>query len=92
MVTWKYRGMLCSIARPAAGVTRSSQSPIPAGTTFAALSRNGMTTITTAIVIAAALRRRMAPRAAAKTAARASMAAVPTMTRACVSTGAVSRT
>ena len=48
-----------------------------------------MMTVTTAIVIAAALRRRMAPRATAKTAATASMAAVPTMTRISVSTGAV---
>ena len=48
--------------------------------------------MTTAIVIAAALRRRMAPRATAKTAATASMAAVPTMTRTSVSKGAVSST
>ena len=84
--------MLCSIARPAAGVSRSSQSPTPAGTTLSAASRNGMTTVTTAIVIAAALRRRIAPRATAKMAATASIAAVPTMTRTSVGRGAVSST
>ena len=92
MVTCAYRGMLCSTARPAAGVSRSSQSPTPAGTTLSAVSRNGKTTVTTAIVMAAALLRRMAPRATAKIAATASMAAVPTTTRTSVSRDAVSRT
>ena len=54
---------------------------------MSAVSRNGITTVTIAIVMAAALRRSTAPRATAKTAATASSAAVPTTTRTSVSAG-----
>ncbi len=91
-MTCGYRGMLCWIASPAVGVSRSSQAPTPDGTMLRPASRNGRTTVTTATVMAAALRRSTAPSATAKTAARASTAAVPTMTRTSVSAGTVSST
>src|ERR1700721_1798501 len=56
--------MLCWMASPAAGVSRSSHALAPDGRTLRALSRNGSTTVTMPIAMAAALRRRMAARAA----------------------------
>src|SRR5215472_2146268 len=84
--------MLCWIASPAAGVSLSSHEPAPDGTMLRPASRNGKTTVTTATVMAAALRRSTAPRATAKMAATASSAAVPTITRASVRAGTVSST
>ena len=84
-VTCGYCGRLCWMAKAAAGVTRSSQSAAPAGSTDATPRMYGSTMATMTTVTAAALRRRMVPRARASTAATASSAAVPATTRSSVS-------
>ena len=75
---------------PAAGVTRSSQSPAPPGTALEMARKTGTASATMTIVTAAAPRRVMAPTARAPAAATAANSPVPmiTFTSVAVDTGA----
>ncbi len=83
--------MDCWITNPAAGVTRNSQPETPDGNTFITDSRNGSTTTTITVVIAAALRHMTAPTATANTATTATSAAVQAATLMSVSAEVGSR-
>src|SRR5262245_60302077 len=77
------------MANPAAGVSRSSHAETPAGRMLGTARTWGSTIATMTAAAAAALRRSMAPTARARTAATASSAAVPAITRRSVSADAV---
>lgn len=84
--------MLCWIANPAAGVSRSSHRAASSGRKEAVASRCGTTTTAMPAVIAAGPRRNSAPSPSASTAVAAIIRATPPISRTCASPDTGSRT